>query len=88
MGCQAEAARAAQPRSEARSVPELVARRLATLPPDLQRQVVDFVEFLRQRYQAPTPRHLRQDWAGALSDLDPLPTAMELQREAVLSRER
>ncbi|MBI3962368.1 MAG: DUF2281 domain-containing protein [Deinococcus sp.] len=38
------------------------------LPPELEKEVEDFVQFLIER-QAPKPgRKLRQDWAGALRD--------------------
>jgi hypothetical protein len=36
------------------------------LPPGLKAEVRDFVEFLLAKHDRPTPRRLRQDWAGAL----------------------
>ena len=36
------------------------------LPPELQQEVRDFVEFLLERKVRKRGRKLRQDWAGAL----------------------
>ena len=36
------------------------------LPPELQEEVRDFVEFLLERKACKHGRKLRQDWAGAL----------------------
>ena len=49
------------------------------LPPELQQEVQDFVEFLLQKH-----RHKRRgkptfDWAGALKDLRSQYTSVELQ---------
>ena len=39
---------------------EMLRRNLADLPPEAQRQVLDFIVFLRNRYVAPRPRNARK----------------------------
>ncbi|MFQ6094215.1 MAG: DUF2281 domain-containing protein [bacterium] len=58
-----------------------IEERIKELPPELQREVVDFIDFL-------TERRLRQprgkpnfDWAGALKDLRDQYTSVELQHK-------
>lgn len=57
--------------------------RIRQLPPELQREVADFVDFLLER------RHRRQkspptfSWAGALEDMRKQYSSVELQHEAV-----
>ena len=53
------------------------------LPPDLQREVQDFVDFLLERRRRKYGRKLRQDWAGALRDYRDRYTALELQKKAL-----
>jgi hypothetical protein len=51
------------------------------LPPDLQQEVQDFIEFLLEK-QAKKPRGKpRFDWAGALKDMKDQYTSVELQHE-------
>ena len=49
------------------------------LPPTLQAQVRDFVEFLLAKRSQSTGRKLRQDWAGALQAYQQQYTALDLQ---------
>lgn len=58
-----------------------IEERIKELPPELQQEVVDFIDFL-------TERRLRQprgkpnfDWAGALKDLRDQYTSVELQHK-------
>ncbi|MBI5095548.1 MAG: DUF2281 domain-containing protein [Candidatus Hydrogenedentes bacterium] len=55
------------------------------LPPDLRREVEDFVEFLnlrRSRAQRPNPgRSPSFSWAGALKDMRGQYTSVELQHQ-------
>ena len=38
------------------------------LPPELQKEVEDFVNFLKEKKAHQRGKKLRQDWAGALRD--------------------
>lgn len=49
------------------------------LPPDLQQEVRDFVEFLLERRMGRPKGELRLDWRGALRDLRDRYTSVELQ---------
>jgi hypothetical protein len=53
------------------------------LPPELQQEVRDFVEFLLERRARKRGRKLRQDWAGALRDYHDRYTSLELQEKAL-----
>jgi hypothetical protein len=58
-------------------------RLLAELPPELQREVEDFAEFLLQTRVRPKHRKLRLSWAGALSKFRGQYTSLELQKKAL-----
>ena len=62
-----------------RSLQELVEE----LPPELQAEVRDFVEFLLSRHGSRPGNPLRQDWAGALREQRQRYTALDLQRQAL-----
>ncbi len=53
------------------------------LPPDLQEEVKDFVEFLLEKRTVKKGRKLHQDWAGALKDYRDQYTSLELQKKAL-----
>ena len=53
------------------------------LPPELQEEVRDFVEFLLNKKVRKRRRKLRQDWAGALREYRSQYTSLELQRKAL-----
>jgi hypothetical protein len=55
------------------------------LPPELQREVRDFVEFLLEKKVRKDKygRKLCQDWASALRDYREKYTALELQKKAL-----
>ncbi len=63
----------------ARPLSELVEE----LPPHMQREVRDFVEFLLARHAREPAKKLRQDWAGALRDSRSQYSALELQKKAL-----
>ena len=63
----------------ARPLSELVEE----LPPDVQQEVRDFVEFLISKHGRASGKKLRQDWAGALRDYSDQYTALELQKKAL-----
>jgi hypothetical protein len=49
------------------------------LPPDLQQEVKDFIEFLLEKRAKKTRGKPKFDWAGALEDLRNQYTSVELQ---------
>jgi len=53
------------------------------LPPDLQREVQDFTQFLLEKRRKKAGHRLRQDWAGALSKYKNQYTSLELQKKAL-----
>jgi len=64
-------------REQAKSLEELVKE----LPPEIQEEVKDFVEFLlEKRLKGPRGRP-RFDWAGALKELRDQYTSVELQHK-------
>lgn len=56
---------------------------IKTLPPELQEEVRDFVEFLVEKRARRPLGKPEFPWAGALSDLRDRYTAMELQHKIV-----
>lgn len=60
-----------------------IEERIKELPPELQQEVEDFVEFLiEKRVHRPRPKaQLKLDWRGALRDLRDQYTSVELQHE-------
>ncbi len=63
----------------AKSLVELVQE----LPPDLQAEVRDFVEFLLLKRGRKPAAKLCQDWAGTLRDVREQYTSLELQHKAL-----
>lgn len=53
------------------------------LPPDLQQEVRDFVEFLLEKRVTKQRGELKLDWRGALRDLRDKYTSVELQHKAL-----
>jgi len=51
------------------------------LPPELQQEVQDFVEFLLEKRAKKTKKKPKFDWAGALKDLRDRYTSVELQHK-------
>lgn len=51
------------------------------LPPELQQEVRDFIEFLLTRKMNKARGKPRFDWAGALADLRDKYTSVELQHQ-------
>ena len=65
------------------SVDESLAQLIKKLPPELKREVEDFVQFVMRRHPRREGRKLRQDWAGALREYRDQYTSLELQRKAL-----
>ncbi|MBC7218479.1 MAG: DUF2281 domain-containing protein [Candidatus Caldatribacterium sp.] len=59
------------------SLKELIDR----LPPELQQEVQDFVEFLLEKRVRAPKRQPKFEWAGALKDLRDRYTSVELQHK-------
>jgi hypothetical protein len=59
------------------TLPELV----QSLPPEMQQEVWDFVEFLLQKQPRKPQGQLKLDWRGALRDLRDQYTSIELQHQ-------
>ena len=53
------------------------------LPPEMQAEVRDFVEFLLAKRRHGARRTLQQDWAGTLREHRQEYTSLELQRKAL-----
>ncbi|WP_376789657.1 DUF2281 domain-containing protein [Thermoflexus sp.] len=53
------------------------------LPPELRKEVEDFVRFLLERRKVARGKPLRQSWAGALREFKDRFTALELQKKAM-----
>jgi galactose-1-phosphate uridylyltransferase len=53
------------------------------LPPDLQKEVEDFANYLVGKKTWKQGRKLRQDWAGALKDYRNQYTSLDLQKKAL-----
>ena len=53
------------------------------LPPEFQREVEDFVQFLLEKHKKKSGKKLRQDWAGALKKYRTQFTSLELQKKSL-----
>jgi len=53
------------------------------LPPELQQEVLDFAEFLRQKQGRKKQKRLRLNWAGALREFRDQYTSLDLQKKAL-----
>jgi len=53
------------------------------LPPQLQKEVEDFVIFLKEKRARKHGKKLRQDWAGALRNYRSKYTSVELEKKAL-----
>jgi hypothetical protein len=62
---------------------EDIGKIIKELPPELQKEVKDFVEFLKKKKVRKCGRKLSQDWAGALRDYRDKYTSLELQKKAL-----
>ena len=64
---------------EARPLEDLV----RDLPPEIQEEVKDFVEFLLEKRVRKSQGQLKLDWRGALRDLRDQYTSVELQHKVL-----
>ncbi len=56
---------------------------IQALPPELQREVKDFAEFLLERRVRSGAKFLSQNWAGSLRGFRDQYTSLNLQRKAL-----
>ena len=62
---------------------ETLDRKLELLPPELQREVADFVDFLLAKKVPAKKKKHRLDWVGGLKEYRDQYTALELQKKAL-----
>jgi hypothetical protein len=60
---------------------ENLARKIDELPPELQNEVEDFVEFLREKKMRKSAGKPEFKWAGVLKDVGEEYTSVELQHK-------
>jgi len=53
------------------------------LPPDLQQEAIDFIQFLIEKRMHKKRTYLKLDWAGALSEYKDKYTSLNLQKKAL-----
>lgn len=53
------------------------------LPPDLQQEAIDFVQFLLEKHVNRKRTHLKLDWVGGLSEYRDQHTSLGLQKKAL-----
>lgn len=63
---------------------ETIKNKINILPPNLQREVVDYIDFLTNKYQhSSKDQRFKFDWEGGLSDLKDKCSSVELQHKAM-----
>jgi hypothetical protein len=60
-----------------------LAAKIETLPPALQQEVEDFVDFLHSKYAPRKKGNMKLDWRGGLADLKDEYSSVELQHEGL-----
>ncbi len=60
-----------------------IEEKIKELPPELQQEVADFVEFLLKTKVRRKQKKLRMTWAGALREFRDQFTSLELQKKAL-----
>ncbi|MBI3987464.1 MAG: DUF2281 domain-containing protein [Lentisphaerae bacterium] len=60
-----------------------IAETVSKMPPQLQKEVEDFVLFLAKRERPRSTRKLLQNWAGALKEYRETFTSVSLQKKAL-----
>ncbi len=62
---------------------ESLAKKIQNLPPDLQEQANDFIEFLINRKKRKMKRTPKLDWVGGLRQFRSQFSALELQKQSL-----
>ena len=60
-----------------------IVKKFNQLPPDLRKEVVDFIDFLLTQKVSKRKKKLKLDWAGGLKEYRDQYTALELQKKAL-----
>lgn len=61
----------------------MLSEEIDKLPPGLKKEAMDYIEFLKHKYQSPHEKpEMRFSWAGCLSHLKNKFTSVELQHKA------
>ncbi len=58
-------------------------QKIEELPTDLQNEVEDFIDFVRQKHPQQKEEHLDLSWAGGLSEYKDEYTSVELAEKAM-----
>lgn len=58
-----------------------IEEKIKQLPPELHREVEDYVDFLLQKAKKKTGKKVKLDWAGGLKEYKDKYTSLELQRK-------
>ena len=61
----------------------LIEEKLRHLPPEFQKEVTDFLDFLLERTERRERKKLKLDWAGGLKEYRDKYTSLELQKKAL-----
>ncbi len=62
---------------------ESLDKKIAKLPPHLQQEIHDFVEFLLQKVAKRSSSNLTMSWAGGLREYRDQYTSLELQKKVL-----
>lgn len=62
---------------------ETLEEKIKNLPPDLRKEVMDFIDFLLEKRRKQTCKKLTLSWAGKLSEYKDKYTSLELQKKAL-----
>ena len=60
-----------------------IVKKFNQLPPDLRKEVVNFIDFLLTQKVSKRKKKLKLDWAGGLKEYRDQYTALELQKKAL-----
>ena len=60
-----------------------IEEKIKQLPPELHREVEDYIDFLVQKTQKMSGRKLKLDWIGGLKEYRDKYTSLELQKKAL-----
>ena len=58
-------------------------KRIAKLPPDKKKEVIDFIGFLESQDQNEPKKHMKLDWFGGLKEFKDQHSSLELQKKAL-----
>lgn len=61
---------------------EAIRRKLDELPAELEKEVLNFIDFLLQKHRKKVDKGFLFDWEGGLSELKNKYTSIELQHKA------